>query len=188
MPAVVHVLRVVVHVVEVDDAFLVRLDDVCREKKARRDVLRDLARHVVALHGVDSRVLIGVLLLHVLVVALDQRQHLVVGRVGFTLEFLLVAVDDVALRNLPRAKLHQLRLDDVLNLLDVHRTIASRAHARDLLRDELDTTFRKRILIVNGLRCLANCVLDLRDVERHFLSAALGDLHLFHLHRLIASP
>ena len=157
-------------------------------KKARRDVLRDLARHVVALHGVDRRVLVGVLLLHVLVVALDQRQHLVVGRVGLALELLLVAVDDVALRNLPRAKLHQLRLDDVLDLLDVHRAIAGRAHARDLLRDELDTTFRKRVLVVDGLGRLANRVLDLRDVERNFLSAALGDLHLFRLHRLIASP
>ena len=170
--AVVHVLRVVVHVVEVDDALLVCLDDVGWEEETRRDVLRDLARHVVALHGVDRRVLVGVLLLDVLVVALDEREYLLVRRVGLAEKLLLVAVYDVALRDLPRAELHELRLDDVLDLLDVHRAVASRAHARDFLRDKLDTTFRKRILVVDGLRRLANRVLDLSDVERDFLSAA----------------
>ena len=149
--------------------------------------LRDLARHVVALHGVDRRVLVGVLLLDVLVVALDEREYLLVRRVGLAEKLLLVAVYDVALRDLPRAELHELRLDDVLDLLDVHRAVASRAHARDFLRDELDATLRKRVLVVDRLRRLAYRILDLRDVKRNFLSAALGDLHLFRLHRLIAS-
>ena len=36
--AVVHVLRVIIRVVEVDDALLVRLNDVLRQQEAARDV------------------------------------------------------------------------------------------------------------------------------------------------------
>ena len=175
-----HVLRVVVHVVEVDDALLVGLHHVRRKEKTRRHVLRHLARHVVALDRVDRRVLVRVLLLHVLVVALDEREDLLVRRVRLAEQLLLVAVDDVLLRDLLRAELHELRLHDILDLLDVHRAVARRAHARDLLRYELDATLRKRVLVVDRLRRLAYRILDLSDVERDFLPAALRDLHLFH--------
>ena len=70
-------LRVIVGVVEVDDALLVRLDDVLGQQDAVGDVAADLAGHVVTLRAVDDRVLVGVFLLGLLVVALDQAQDAV---------------------------------------------------------------------------------------------------------------
>ena len=66
-----------------------------RQEQAHGDVLGNLACHIVALHGVDRGVLVRVLLLGLLVVALDERQDLVVGGVGLALERLVVAVGDV---------------------------------------------------------------------------------------------
>ena len=174
-----HVLRVVVHVVEVDDAVLVRLHDLGRKQKARGDVLRHLAGHIVALHGVDRRVLVRVLLLNVLVVALDERHDLLVGRVRLALEALPVAVRDVLLGDLARAHLHDLVLDDVLDLLDRHRAVARLAYAGDLCGNQLDAPLAKRVLVVNSLAGLANGILDLGYVKRNFLSAALDNLHRF---------
>ena len=70
--AVMHVLRVVVGVVEVNQAFLMRLHDVLREQDARRQVAGHFARHIVTLRAVDHRVFVGVFLLRFFVVTFDQ--------------------------------------------------------------------------------------------------------------------
>ena len=72
------------------------------------EVLGNLAGHVVALDGVDDGVLVGVLLLGLLVVALDQGQDLVVGGVGLAHERAGIAVGDVVLGDLKRAVRHDL--------------------------------------------------------------------------------
>ena len=77
--AVVHVLCEVVGIVEVDQAFLVCLDNVRGQQQAGGQVLGDLTGHVVALDAVDGGVLVGVLLFDFLVVALDQAQNPLVG-------------------------------------------------------------------------------------------------------------
>ena len=74
--AVVHVLREVVRVVEVDDALLVGAHHLCWQQLAHGEVLGDLAGHVVALDGDHRGVLVGVLLLGLLVVALNKREYL----------------------------------------------------------------------------------------------------------------
>ena len=56
--AVVHVLRKVVRVVKVNQAFLVGLGQVFVKQKALGDVLADLAGHVVALHGNDGGIFV----------------------------------------------------------------------------------------------------------------------------------
>ena len=76
-----HVLGKVVRIVEVNQALVVSIHDLLGQQYALRQVLGNLAGHVVALNGVDGRVLVRVLLLDLFVVAFDQRQDLVVGRV-----------------------------------------------------------------------------------------------------------
>ena len=69
--AVVHVLREVIGIVKVDDSLVMGGDDVGGQQHALGQVLGDLTGHIVALHRVDSRVLVGVLLLDLFVIALD---------------------------------------------------------------------------------------------------------------------
>ena len=136
--AVVHVLREVVRVVEVDDALVVGLHDVGGEQLAHGEVLGDLAGHVVALDGDDRGVLVGVLLLDLLVVALDEREDLVVGRVLVALLVLHVAVDDVLAGHLEVVERHELVLDEVLDLLDGDGVAGLHALVGDVQGGELD--------------------------------------------------
>ena len=70
--AVMHVLGKVVGIVEVNQALVVGIHDLLRQQNALSQVLGNLAGHVVALNGVDGRVLVRVLLLDLFVIALDQ--------------------------------------------------------------------------------------------------------------------
>ena len=118
--AVVHVLGEIVGIMEMDDAGVVRLNDLARQQHSGSEILRHLACHIVALDGVDGGVLVGVLLLDLLVVRLDQRQDLVVGGVGLAHERAGVAVGDILLGDLVCPVRHDLMLDQILDLLDRH--------------------------------------------------------------------
>ena len=132
--AVVHVLGEIVGIMEMDDALVVGLDDLGGQEHALREVLGNLTGHIVALHGVDRGVLIGVLLLDLFVVALDKGQDLIVRGVLLALEALDVAIDDVAASDLKAVEGHDLILDHVLDLLDGDGVAGGLAAIGDVLR------------------------------------------------------
>ena len=177
--AVVHALRVVVGVVEVDDALLMGLDHVLGQQLAVREVAADLAGHVVPLGGVHHRrVLVGVLLLDDLVVGVDQRQDLVVGRVLASLLVLQVAVDDVLAGHGELVERHELVLDHVLDLLDRHGVTGLLALVLDVEGGEGDLAVLEAL--VGGDLAVGGCdgVDDLGQVEGDLRTVALDDLHL----------
>ena len=55
---VVHMLSEIVGIMEMDYSLFVRLDYFLRKKYSRCYVTADLARHVIALYAVDSRIFI----------------------------------------------------------------------------------------------------------------------------------
>ena len=175
--AVVHVLGVVVGIVEVDDALLMRLDDLRGEQHAHGQILADLAGHVVTLYAVDGRVLVGVLLLDFLVVALDEGEDLVVRRVMGALEALHVAIGDVPAGNLIRAGGHDGILDDVLDLLDVHRVAAGIADLLHMIADLDDLLLRQALGIGYDLVSLRDGRNNFGNVKDSLAAVALDDLH-----------
>ncbi len=132
--AVVHVLSKVIRIVEVDQALIMGVHDLLGQQHALGQVLGNLAGHIVALNGVDGRVLVGVLLLDLFVVALDQRQDLVIGRVLLALQALNIAIDDVVAGNLVAVETHDLVLDQILDLLDRNGVARVLACLGDVLR------------------------------------------------------
>ena len=94
------------------------IHDLLGQQHTLSQVLGNLAGHIVALDGIDGRVLVRVLLLDLFVIALDQRQNLVVGRVLLALQALNIAIDDVVAGNLVAVETHDLVLDQILDLLD----------------------------------------------------------------------
>ena len=176
--AVVHMLRVIVGVVEVDDALLVRLDDVLRQQETVGDVAADLAGHVVALRAVDDRVLVGVFLLGLLVVALDEAQDAVVGRVGAAHQTAGIAVGDVGLGDLERAVGHDLLFDHVLNFF--HGGTAAQLLTGELhaLGNALDLPRRHAVALFDGGVGLRDGHDDLGNVKRRLSAVALNDLHV----------
>ena len=175
--AVVHVLREVVHVVKVDQSLLVRFDDLRRQQQPPGDVLGDFAGHVVALNAVDGRILVGILLLDLLVVALDQAQDLVVGGVGLPDQVAHIPVGDVLLGDFKSALLHDPGLDDILNLLDRQRPVERLADAGDILADRLYLLRSQRVLEFHSLVGLRHGSQNFRDGELFLRTASLYNLH-----------
>ena len=121
--AVVHMLGEVVGIVEVDQTFLMCLYDLRVQQQTGGQILGDLAGHIVALHTVDGGVLVGVLLLDLFVLALDQAQDALVGGVGLALQALDVAVGDIVACYIVRLNVHQLVLHQILYFFHADRAV-----------------------------------------------------------------
>ena len=177
--AVVHMLGKIVRVVEVDNARLVCLDDVLRQQDAARDVLGNLACHVVALYGVDGRVLICVLLLDFLVVRLNQAEDTVIRGVGFANERTGIAVGDIALCDLKRAVRHDLILDEILNLLDGQAAVHLLTLDLHALGDALDLQRRHAFALLGHVVGLTDRSFDFFNVKNGLCAISLNDFHSF---------
>ena len=175
--AVVHVLGVVVGIVEVDDAFLMGLDDLRGQQHTHGQVLADFASHVVALHAVDGGVLVGVLLLDFLVIALDEGEDLVVRRVVGALQALHIAVGDIFTGNLKGAGLHDLILDQVLDLLHVHGVAAGQAAGLHMVADLDDLLFGQTLAFRHDMVGLGNGCNNFCNVEDGLTAVAFDDFH-----------
>ena len=115
--AVVHMLRKVVAVMEVDDPLIMGLHNIRGQQNTVGDITGNLTGHIVALGGIDHRVLIGIFLLGLLVAALDEGKDLLIGGIAAAHQAAGIAVGDVALGHLKGAVRHDLLLHQVLNLL-----------------------------------------------------------------------
>ena len=175
--AVVHVLGKVIGIMEVDQALLVSLDDVGRKQDPAGQVAADLACHVVALYAVDGRILVGILLLDLLVIALDQREDAVVGGVRFTHQRTVVAVADIASGKFKGALRHELILDHILDLFNGNRALHLVAAVLHVVGDIRDLFFRQK-RTVRGIVRLADGVNDFFNVEVLLGPVAFNDLHI----------
>ena len=172
-----HVLGIVIGVVEVDDALVVGVHDVLGQQDAVGDVAADLAGHIVPLGGVHHRVLVGVLLLGLLVVALDQAEDLVVGGVGLAHQRTGVAVGDVVLGHLKGAVGHDVVLHHVLDLLHGGGAVHLLTLQLHGLRDPLDLHRRHPVHLLHGLVGLGDGDNDLGNIEAHLGAISLDDPH-----------
>ena len=175
--AVVHVLGKVIRIVEMDQALIMGIHDLLRQQHTLSQVLGDLAGHVVTLNGIDGRVLVGVLLLNLFVVALNQRQNLVVGRVLLALQALNIAIDDVMASDLVAVEAHDLVLDQILDLLDRHGVARVLACLGDVLCRVNHLAVGKTRALLDLQVCGADGIDDLIDVKDNLGAAALDDLH-----------
>ena len=174
--AVVHMLCKIVGVMEVDDSLLIRLNNIFRKKKSSREILADFASHIVTLYTVDGRVLVGVLLHNLFVVALDQGQDPVVRRICFPHQRAVIAVAHIIFCDRKSTDGHQLVLDHILNLLYRHSTSQLIALILYIIRN-IRKLFRCQIGIFCGVARLLDRIYDLERVKTFLRSVSFDDLH-----------
>ena len=163
--AVVHVLCKVIGIVEVDKTLVVSSNNILWKELTLNEVLRNLTSHVVTLNGNNGRILVGVLLLDFLVVALNQRQNLVIGGVLVTLLVLDVAVNDVLTSNLKAVKSHELILDKVLDLLDGDGVSSLLTLIGNVEGSKLNLTLSQALILRDLCVSLSDCVNNLLNLE-----------------------
>ena len=174
--AVVHMLCKIVGVMEVDDSLLIRLNNIFRKKKSSREILADLSSHIVTLYAVDRRILVGIFLHNLFVVALDQGQDPVVRRVCFPHQRAVIAVAHIIFCDRKSTDRHQLVLDHILDLFYGHRTSQLIALVLYIIRD-IRKLFRCQIGIFCGVACLLDRIYDLERVKTFLRSVSFDDLH-----------
>ena len=136
--AVMHMLGIIIRIMKMDDPLAVRLHDVFRKKHPARQVLAHLAGHVISLHAVDRRILIGILLLHIFIVALDQGKDPVVRCICLSHKRTFIAVAHIPSCQIEGAGGHNLVLHHILDLLHGHRPVKPAALKLHKLRDVVD--------------------------------------------------
>ena len=170
-------LRKIVGVMEVDDARLVRLHHILRQQQTLGQVLGHLARHIVALDGVDGGVLVGIFLLDLFVVRLDQGEDLIVSGVGLPHQRAGIAVGDVLFGDLIRAVRHDLVLDKVLNFFHAQRAVHRLARQLHTLGDAANLHRRQPVLFLHNVVRLGDGGDDLHQIKRRLRAVSLDDLH-----------
>ena len=103
---------------EMDDPCLICLHDILRKEHPLCQVTAYFTCHVIPLHTVDSRVFIGILLFHILIVALDQGEDAVVRCVRSSYKGTFEAVSYISSRQVKSPCCHDLVFYHILYLLD----------------------------------------------------------------------
>ena len=140
--AVVHRLGEVVRIMEMNDSLLVGIDDVLRQQESSGDVLGYFTGHVVTLGAVDLRVLVGILLVGLFVLAADQAQNLLVGCVGLADQGSFIPVGNVVVGQLVGILSHDLMFDHILDFFHGQGPLHLLAAADHIGRDFLYLFFR----------------------------------------------
>ena len=175
--AVVHMLREIIGVVKMNETFVVRFHDVEGQKNTARDVFGNFARHIIALHGIDRGIFVGIFLFDLFVVAFDKREDLRVGRVGFTHERTGITVGNIFARDGERLFAHDLIFDEVLNFFDADGAVQiarERFHAGN---DVFDLLFAQTVVLADLFICLADRIVDLCNVELHLRPVSFDNFH-----------
>ena len=174
---VVHVLGKVVGIVEVDQTLLMGLDDLRVQQQTGGQIFGDLTGHIVALHAVHGGVLIGVLLLDLFILALDQAQNALIGGVGLTLQALDIAVGDIVTGNVVGFDVHELVLHHILNLFHTDGTVQCLTLVSHICRDLGDLILGQTALAADRIAGLGNSGNDLGDIKGDLCTVAFDDLH-----------
>ena len=175
--AVVHVLGKVVGIVEVDQALIVCLDDLRVQQQAGGQVFGDLTSHIVTLDAVHGGVLVGVLLLDLFVLALDQAQDALIGGVGLALQALHIAVGDVVPGHIMCLDVHELVLHHILHFFHADGAVQRLTLVGHSCGDVSDLLPGETGLAAYRIAGLGDSGDDLGNIKRHFRTVAFDDLH-----------
>ncbi|CAK7019016.1 MAG: hypothetical protein DELT_03282 [Desulfovibrio sp.] len=152
--AVKNGLQKIVRVVEMQDSLVVRLGNFFGKQNPAGKVLGDLPGDQVALRRRDNRVFVGIFFHNILVAVLNQAQDGIVRRVGLTHQCARIAVNDIGLGENEFFLVHQLLLDDILDILHQHPLAVLFFDAVD---DRVDFPVRYFFAVFHFGVCLADC-------------------------------
>ena len=176
--AVVHRLSKIVRIMKMDDAFLMRIDDILRQQESAGDVLGHFSCHIVTLRAVDGRILVRVLLLDCLIIAADQRQNLLIGGISLADQSPFIPVRNVIMGNLVCLLCHDLRFDHILDFFHGDCPGDLLAPLDNPLRDLTDLLIAHLCILYRSSICFADCILDFARIKSNFFPTALDYIHV----------
>ena len=169
-------LCVVIGIMEMNDSLVVSLYDLLRKKNTHGQVLADLACHVITLGRVNSRVLIGVLLLGILINLVKKSKDAVVCGIGLAGKLSLVAIAHILLCNLITAHLHNAGLYHILNIFHIDSVGGFKGTGGNHISKRSDLVMTQPVKLGNLLIRFFNGVDDLRLIKNNFHAISFNDV------------
>ena len=100
-----------------NDSLVMRIYNFFRQQQTHRKILAYLPCHIIALRRIDAGIFVGIFLIDFFVAALNERQNLCIGRIGFSRNLTLIAVTHIFLRNLVSTLFHNGNFYQILDPL-----------------------------------------------------------------------
>ena len=173
---VVHMLCKIIRIMKMNQPLLIRLHDLRGQKKPSGEILADLTGHVIPLHAVDNGILIGILLEHLLIVALNQGKNPVVRGVALSHQGSGIAVAHITSGHIKSPLGHDLVFHHILHFFHRNRTVHPGAFKINVFRNLLDL-LPGQFLSMSGLVGLGDCSHNFVDIKIHFRSVSFNYLH-----------
>ena len=147
------------------------------QQNAVGDILGHLTGHIVTLYGIDGGVFIGILLLDLFVIALNQAEDAVVSGVGLAQKAAGIAVGNVFLGDFKGAMGHNGFFYQVLDFF--HGRAAPHFFTGDLypLGNTANLKGGQTDLFIGGLVGLGDGCIDFLNVKVGFGAVSFDNLH-----------
>ena len=168
-------LSVIVGVMKVNDAFVVRLDNILGQQEPPGDVRTCNASDVVPLGRHHLRVFVTILGFPVFVLTIQQFLNGLVGGVALPNQLMLVAVLHILRGDILVLACHQLADDDVLDLLHGQVLLAGLDIVSDFCAESV--CILRQFIGVHLNERLGNGFDDLTAVEFDLAAISLGNCH-----------
>ena len=159
-----------------DDSFIVSLYDLLWKKDTHGQILADLTGHVVALGGIDGRILIGIFLLGIFIDLIQKREDVIICGIGLTGKLSLVAVADILLCYLIASHLHDAGLYHILDIFYIDGMRGLQSTGGNHVSKRRDLILAQLMELGNLLIGLLNGIYDLRLIEDDFYAISLNDV------------
>ncbi len=133
--AVMHVLRKIIGIMEMNNASLMRICDIMRQQKTGGDILADFTGHIVTLYAVYNGVLVRVFLLDFFIFKIQKAQDFFVCCIRLPQQSTFIPIGNVIFGNAESAMLHDFNFYPVLNRFHIHCTVHLIAALFDFCRN-----------------------------------------------------
>ena len=174
---IVHVLRIVIGIMEVNNSSIMSFHDFLRKQNTVGDVLTHLACHVVTLYCVDGGILVGVFLFNLLVVRLDQRQNPIICGIGLSGQAADIAIGNILFGNLKGTMCHNCFFHKILNFLYGRAAAHFLTGNPNAVRNPLDLQRGHANFLIHNVIGFGNSHYYFIDEKLLFRTISLNNLH-----------
>ena len=165
----------IIGIMKMNNALLVSLHDLLRQKYTFRKVLTNLAGHVVSLCRINNRILIGILLIHFFINMINQSQNTIICGIRLTSQLPLISIAHILLGNLVSSHPHNAGLYHILNIFYMNCVGHLLYLMSDIVRDGTDLIVIHSVNIVNFVISLNDGMFNLFQIKYNLLTIALNN-------------
>ena len=159
-----------------DNPFFMCTYNIFGKQHTHSKILAYFTCHIITLGGVDSRILIGVLLLGVFIDLIQQGEDIIICSIGFAGKFSFVTIAYIFLCYFVTTHLHNTSLYHILDIFYIDCMRGSQGSGSHSLGNCHDLEFAELMDLRNLFIGFLDRIYDFALVEDHFFAISLDNI------------